>query len=156
MTKLTTVTEEAQLTDSQGWLYRGDEHAPLTTVPQIMDILYSTELGEELDWEECLKLAVYADNVMAYGEDLTNDRLAELWEECQEEFQGDFSTEAEFAEDFFTSTGQLDEEATKWLVIDWQGTYNYSLQFDYWNAYIYARNNETNAIEVFRFFFRSN
>lgn len=155
MATLTPVTDETQLTDSQGWFYRGNEHRPETDIPQIMNLIYSAELGEELDWEECLRLAVYADNVMLYGEDLTNDRLAELWEECQEYYQGDFSSEADFAEDFFISTGQLNEEATADLVIDWQGTYNYSLQYDYFNTYIYARNEESGAIEVYRFFFRN-
>jgi hypothetical protein len=121
-----------------------------------MNIIYEAELSEELEWEECLKLAVYIDNVLTFGQSLNNDDLARYWEECQEADQGEFSSEADFAEDFFISTGQLDEEATKYLVIDWQGTYNYSLQFDYWNTYIYARNQETNAIEVSRFFFRSN
>lgn len=150
------VLDEAQLTDSKGWLYRGDENRPETTIPQIMNLIYSAELGEELEWEECLKLAVYTDYAMTYGEELTNDRLAELWEECQEFYQGDFANEAEFAEDFFISTGSLNEEATQDLVIDWQGTYNYSLQYDYFNTYIYARNEESGTIEVYRFFFRKN
>lgn len=34
---------------------------------------------------------------------------------------------------FFESTGQVNHEATKWLVIDWEATYNYSLQFDFFN-----------------------
>jgi hypothetical protein len=51
----------------------------------------------------------------------------------QEAFYGEYATEAEFAEAFFTDTGLLDEEATKNLVIDWQGTYRYSLQYDYHN-----------------------
>lgn len=155
MTELIHVTEEAQLTDSKGWLYRNDEHRPFSLIPQLMNTIYEAELGEELDWTDCLKLAVYIDSEMSFGQSLNNDDLIKFWEDCQDVYQGDFSSEADFAEDFFISTGQLDEEATKWLVIDWQGTYNYALRYDYWNAYIYARNEQTNEIEVCRFFFRN-
>jgi hypothetical protein len=121
-----------------------------------MSTIYEAELGEELDWADCLKLAVYIDNVISFGQSLDNDSLIKFWEACQEEYQGEFSSEADFAENFFISTGQLNEEATEWLVIDWQGTYNYALQCDYWNTYVYARNEETKGFEVSRFFFRNN
>ena len=155
MTKIQTITEDTQLTDSQGWFYHEDHSRPSYTIPQIMNLLYTAELEEDLEWHDQLKLAVYV-SVIAPFDDLTLDRLNELWADCEENYQGEFANEGEFAEDFFESTGQIDEEATKWLVIDWQGTYNYSLRFDYFNDFVIAKNEETNAFEVKRFFWRSN
>jgi hypothetical protein len=144
--KLQTITEEAQLTDSKGWTYKGDDHAPDYAMPQIMNLLYEHELGEELDWDELARLASYISNV-ARWDDLTPDRLSELWKECEENWEGDWTTEAEFAEDFMHSTGQVDTEATQWLVIDWAQTYDYTLQYDYFNVYLHARNHTIEGIE---------
>ena len=154
MTKIKILTEEAQLTDSQGWGYFGEESRPDYVMPQIMNLLYTSELEEELDRYNMLSLAAYVSNVAAF-DDLTPERLGELWEECQENFQGSFSNEGEFAETFLNDVGLVDEEATRNLVIDWQGTYDYTLRYDYFNVYAYAKNTETNALEVERFFFRS-
>lgn len=155
MTKLQTLTEDAQLTDSQGWFYRGEEYRPSYTLPQIMNLLYKTELEEDLEWEDQLRLAVYASVIAPFG-DLTPDRLNELWAECEENYEGEYANEGEFAEDFLTRCGDIDTRATENLVIDWQGTYNYSLQYDYFNFFVVARNEETNGFEVKRFFWRSN
>jgi hypothetical protein len=154
MTKIKTLTEEAQLTDSQGWLYRGEDNAPDSTIPQIMNLLYTTELEEELERYQMLSLAAYVSNVDAWA-DLTPERLGELWEECQENYEGSFANGGEFAENFMIMTGQLNETATADLVIDWQATYNYTFRHDYFDVYVYAKNTETNALEIERFFFRS-
>ena len=154
MTKIKILTEEAQLTDSQGWGYFGEESRPDYVMPQIMNLLYTSELEEELDRYNMLSLAAYVSNVAAF-DDLTPERLGELWEECQENFQGSFSNEGEFAETFLNDVGLVDEEATRNLVIDWQGTYDYTLRYDYFNVYVYAQNQNTNAVVVDRYFFRS-
>jgi hypothetical protein len=154
MTKIQTITEDAQLTDSQGWFYTEDDSRPSYTLPQIMNLLYTTELEEELDWDDQLKLAIYISNVDAFG-DLTPDRLNELWAECEENFEGEFANEGEFAEEFLTRCGDLDSRATENLVIDWQGTYDYAFQFDYFNIFVIAKNEETSAFEVKRFFWRN-
>lgn len=154
MTKIQTLTNDAQLTDSQGWAYRDDEHRPSSTIPQIMNLLYKTELEEELDWNEQLKLAVYIDNVAAF-DDLTPDRIIELYWESVENFHGEHSSEAEFAENFLTEVGLVDEDAIANLVIDWQGTYNYSLQYDYFNISVIAKNDASNSFEIMRFFWRN-
>ena len=151
MTKIHTITEESQLTDLEGWSYREDDSRPSYVLPQIMNLLYTTELEEELDWNEQLKLAVYVSNVAAF-DDLTPDRLNELYQESEENFQGSHSNEAEFAESFLTEVGMVDESATENLVIDWQGTYNYALRYDYFNVFVMAKNEETRALEVERFF----
>ena len=154
MTKIQILTEDAQLTDSQGWFYREEEQRPSYTLPQIMNLLYTTELEEELDWDDQLRLAVYVSNVASW-DDLTPDRLNELWAECEENYHGEFATEGEFAEQFLTEIGDIDEDAIRNLVIDWQGTYNYSLQYDYFNVFVWATNEETKAFEIQRFFWRS-
>jgi hypothetical protein len=154
MTKIKTLTEEAQLTDSEGWTYRREDNRPDTAIPQIMNLLYTTELEEELDWLQMLTLAAYVSNVDAWS-DLTPERLSELWTECEENYEGSHANGGEFAEYFMEMTGQLNETATADLVIDWEATYNYSLRYDYFDVYVYAKNTETNALEIERFFFRS-
>ena len=72
-----------------------------------------------------------------------------------ENFQGSHSNEAEFAESFLTEVGLVDENATENLVIDWQGTYDYALRYDYFNVFVMAKNEETKALEVERFFWRN-
>jgi hypothetical protein len=154
MTIIQTITEESQLTDSEGWTYREDDSRPSYVLPQIMNLLYTTELEEELDWHEQLKLAVYVSNVAAF-DDLTPERLNELYQESEENFEGEFANEGEFAEEFLTRCGDLDSRATENLVIDWQGTYDYAFQFDYFNVFVMAKNEETRALEVQRFFWRN-
>ena len=154
MTKIELVTEEAQLTDAQGWTYQGEESRPNYFMPQIMNLLYTTELEEELDRGQMLTLAAYISNVDAWG-DLTPGKLGELWAECEENYEGSHANGGEFAENWLTMTGSLDERATADLVIDWQATYDYTFRHDYFDVYVYAKNTETNALEVERFFFRS-
>jgi hypothetical protein len=101
-----------------------------------------------------LKLAVYVSNVAAF-DDLTPERLNELYQESEENFEGEFANEGEFAEEFLTRCGDLDSRATENLVIDWQGTYDYAFQFDYFNVFVMAKNEETRALEVQRFFWRN-
>ena len=154
MSKIKTLTEEAQLTDSQGWRYFGEENRPDYVMPKIMSALYEIELEEELERYQMLSLAAYISNVDPWL-DLTPERLQELWAECEENYQGSHASEGEFAESFLTEIGDIDTRATQSLVIDWQGTYDYALRYDYFNVYVYAKNTETNALEIERFFFRS-
>lgn len=109
-----------------GETYKGasDYYEQFTTDPDFL------EYTEDLDPDELLRLAIYAHNG-SWG--LVPEDLFMLIPEENDAFSGEFRSEAEFAEDFFESTGQIDEEATKWLVIDWEATYNYSLQFDYFS-----------------------
>ena len=93
-------------------------------------LLEQTEYTEDLDPDQILRLAIFAYNG---GWSLVPEDLPALIAQEEDAFAGEFSSEAEFAEDFFESTGQIDVEATKYLVIDWQATYNYSLQFDFFN-----------------------
>lgn len=148
--KLETITDEALLTDSRGWTYKREDYAPNYEMPQIMNLLYEHELAEELDWDDLARLASYVCNV-ARWDDLTPDRLSELWAECEENYQGNYSTEAEFAEEFMHSAGWIDEQATSHLVIDWAQTYDYSLQHDYFSGYLYARNETIKGLDGLQF-----
>jgi len=156
MKKLETVMEENQLIDSKGWRYYGLEMQPCYRLAQIMDFIYETELDEPLpEWEDCLKLAMFVGDKVWVGETLDADRLNELHREMEEAYQGEYASEAEFAEDFMFATGVFDTDALKDLVIDWQATYTYSLQHDYFNTYVYCRNEEENDVDVKRYFWRA-
>lgn len=159
MTTLIPVTEDEQLTDSKGWFYREEDHRPSTYLAQLMDIIYKAELETPIeDWEECLRFACWLNQYPTQGE-YTNAYLQEQYEMHLEYYQGEYATEAEFAEDFMCDTGAFDTDALKDLVIDWQGTYNYALQYDYTNTYVYAKNDQiegTDSLEVHRYFWRYN
>lgn len=88
------------------------------------------EYTADIEPDELLRLAVFGWND---GASFVPEDLPLLISKEWDAFQGEFDSEAAFAEDFFESTGQVNHEATKWLVIDWEATYNYSLQFDFFN-----------------------
>lgn len=150
----TKVTSEEQLTDAQGWAYRAMEMRPRLYFAPIMDKLYKSELAENLDWRDLVKLASYIDNG-ADWENATDEELWKLQEQCDEAYQGDYNSEADFAEQYTLETGLVSEDAIQNVVIDWQGTYNYSLQWDFWNAWVFAKNEKTNELHIFNFFFRN-
>lgn len=88
------------------------------------------EFTSELSEDQLLRLSLFAWNG---SWQLVPEDLPALIAQEEEAYHGEYATEAEFAEAYFTDTGQLDEEATKWLVIDWQATYYYSLQYDFFS-----------------------
>jgi hypothetical protein len=141
--------ETGIITDGEGYGYYG--------LREIVEHIKATELeGQELDFDEVLRLALFAYN--NHETDLallTAERLAEILEQEQDAYAGEYSTEADFAEDLADQLGMVDEEATKFLVIDWQGTYNYSFQWDYYNFTV-RLNDEENGIFYARYFWRSN
>jgi hypothetical protein len=138
--------ESGTITDGEGYGYYG--------LREMVDHIKATELeGQELDFDEVLRLALFAyNNHETNLELLTAERLAEILEEEQEAFAGEFSTEADFAEDLITQTN--DQDLPDWVVIDWQGTYNYALRFDYYNFTV-RLNDEENGIFFARYFWRA-
>lgn len=88
------------------------------------------EYTEDLNDDELLRLAIFGWNGRW---DLVPEDLALLIPQEQEAYWGEYSSEAEFAEEKSIELGMLDEEATKNLVIDWQATYNYTWQYDFFN-----------------------
>jgi hypothetical protein len=139
--------ESGIITDGEGYGYYG--------LREIVNHIQATKLDDrELDFDEVLRLALYTYN--NHETDLallTAERLAEILGKEEDDFAGEFSTEAEFAEDLADQIGMVDEEATKFLVIDWQGTYDYSFQYDYYN-YTVRLNDETHGLIYARYFWR--
>jgi hypothetical protein len=138
--------ESGIITDGEGYGYYG--------LREMVNHIKATEFeGQELDFDEVLRLALFAyNNHETNLELLTAERLAEILEEEQEAFAGEFSTEADFAEDLITQTN--DQDLPDWVVIDWQGTYNYALRFDYYNFSV-RLNDEENGIFFARYFWRA-
>jgi hypothetical protein len=150
MTKEVVMTREQKetgvITDWQGYAYSG--------LREVVDHIKNTELEEELDLDETMRLAFYIWN--GHETDLallTAERLAELLELEQDAFAGQFDTEAEFAEEMSIEFGLIDSEAIQNIVVDWEGTYRYSFQFDYHN---YEARFIDNGESVYsRYFWRS-
>jgi hypothetical protein len=138
--------ESGIITDGEGYGYYG--------LREIVNHIQATKLeDQELDFDQVLRLALFTYN--NHETDLallTAERLAEILEEEEEAYAGEFSTEADFAEDLITETS--DAVLPDWVVIDWQGTYNYALRFDYYN-YTVRLNDEENGIFFARYFWRA-
>lgn len=127
--EITMVAEQKEsgiITDWQGYAYNG--------LSEIVDHIKNTKLEDELDLDETMRLAFYIWN--NHETDLallTAERLEELLEKEQDAFAGQFDTEAEFAEEMAIEFGLIDSEAIANIVVDWEGTYRYSFQYDYHN-----------------------
>lgn len=106
------------------------------------------EYTEDLNDDELLRLAIYGWNGRW---DLVPEDLALLIPQEQEAYWGEYSSEAEFAEEKSIELDMIDQEATKNLVIDWQATYNYTWQYDFFN---YAVVDVTGSYR--RFFWNNN
>jgi hypothetical protein len=57
-------------------------------------------------------------------------------------YQGDYVSEAEFAEEFYYSAGEISEDFPLTFAIDWQKVWDASLRFDFDSAYIYDVNGD--------------
>lgn len=88
------------------------------------------EYTADLDSTELLRLALFAWNG---NWSLVPEDLWLLIPQENDAFWGEYKTEAEFAEEKSRELDLIDEQATKNLVIDWQATYNYSWQYDFFN-----------------------
>lgn len=86
------------------------------------------QFTSDLSEDELLRLSLFAWNG---SWSLVPEDLPLLRAQEEEAYYGEYATEGEFAEAYFTDTGLIDEEATRNLVIDWEGTYRYSLQYDF-------------------------
>lgn len=121
------------------WQGQGSDQR-LEEWPQLEQIITELSSGEfaqftsELTSDELLRLGLFAWNG---GWSLVPEDLPLLIGQEQEAYYGEYESEAEFAEAFFTDTGLIDEEATKNLVIDWAGTFRYSLQYDFFSYQVW-------------------
>lgn len=93
-------------------------------------LLDQTEFTADLDHDQLLRLTMFAWNGSWA---LVPEDLPALMAQEEEAYYGEADSEAEFAEEYFTSSGAVDQNATMHLVIDWAETYDYSLQFDFFN-----------------------
>lgn len=134
------------ITDGEGYAY--------SQLPELVELIQNTELPEELDYEEVLRLAAYAYNNGEHYKinELNADRLWEIWQQENENYEGDFATVGEFAEYYFTEMSGAEEP--EWAVIDWEKTYDYSLRYDYTNTPLWVKDADEGFIGFYRFFWR--
>lgn len=130
MATYTSISEQREnniITDFGGVAYNG--------LREIVDHIKKTELPEiELDLDEVMRLAIYTwNNCETDLALLTADRLAQILEMENDAFVGEFDSEADFAEEMAIEFGLIDSEAIRNVVVDWEGTYRYTFQYDYYN-----------------------
>lgn len=126
-----------------------------TPAPESLNALFTkikeTELPEELDTEQLLRLTLWIWNGNGDAQDPD-----ELWAEClkeNENYFGEHDTTADFAEYWFT---ELDpQEISENLVVDWEATYRYSLQYDFHDYAIRYDLDGDGFAESHRYFWRS-
>ena len=116
---------KTQLVAWNGETYKGasDYYEQFTTDPDFL------EYTEDLDPDELLRLAIYAHNG-SWG--LVPEDLFMLIPDENDAFAGEAESEADFAREQAMDCGDY-KENTNFLVIDWQATYDYWLQFDYFS-----------------------
>jgi hypothetical protein len=150
MATFTTIAEQREnnvITDFGGVAYNG--------LREIVEHIKNTEIPEiELDLDEVMRLAIYIWN--GHETDLaalTPEKLAEFIELENDVYVGEFDSEADFAEEMAIEFGLIDSEAIRNVVVDWEGTYRYSFQFDYHNYEV--RFIDGGELVMARYFWRS-
>ena len=150
MATFTTIAEQREnnvITDFGGNAYNG--------LREIVEHIKNTELPEiELDLDEVMRLAIYTwNNCETDLAALTPEKLAEIIELENDFYVGEFDSEADFAEEMAIECGLIDSEAIRNVVVDWEGTYRYTFQFDYYNYEI--RFIDGGELVMSRYFWRS-
>lgn len=116
---------KTEFTSWDGTVYQG-----LSNLYQQLQQDEYKEYTADLDSTELLRLALFAWNG---SWSLVPEDLWLLIPQENDAFWGEYKTEAEFAEEKSRELDLIDEQTTKNLVIDWQATYNYSWQYDFFN-----------------------
>lgn len=88
------------------------------------------EQFEDLDIDEALRLAIYAWNCHADANGMDLEALKDEEQEC---FAGEFMNNEEFTKDLLIETCTLPADLPGWVVIDWAGTWDTALRFDYFS-----------------------
>lgn len=83
----------------------------------------------EILWEW---LALDTDRREAFGLFADNQGGDVSIEYFEESYQGIYDSEAAFAENMAEDCGDIPKDMPTWIVIDWQGSWNCGLRFDYW------------------------
>lgn len=85
----------------------------------------------ELAHDNAERLSYYIDyNHTVEGFDYLVERMEEWAIDEQDAFVGEYSDEATFAEEIANEL----ETIPDWVVVDWQATWDYYLQHDYFNS----------------------
>ena len=90
---------------------------------------YFRDVTLELEHDDVERLARYIDlnyTVQDYAQ-LVDDLFQYVRDE-EEAYLGSYESEADFAESYFLELSG--ETIPSWVVVDWQGTFDYSLQYD--------------------------
>ena len=88
----------------------------------------------------------YARMVDEYDQETVDAFLAEFdlmdVEHLQDAYYGQYSSEAEFAENFVTDMGYAQHDMPYWIAIDWEKTWDDGLSWDYTfnNGYVFSNN----------------
>ena len=88
----------------------------------------------------------YAKAVDDYDQETVDAFLEEFdlmdVEHLQDAYYGQYSSEAEFAENFVTDMGYAQHDMPYWIAIDWEKTWDDGLSWDYTfnNGYVFSNN----------------
>jgi len=89
-----------------------------------------TEYTEDLNADEILRLALYAYNG-AWG--LVPEDMPLFISQEQDTFRGEAESEEEFTREIVEEMGYISEDMPKWVVIDYQRTWDSALTHDFFN-----------------------
>jgi hypothetical protein len=105
------------------------------------DILEFIDQNTEEDFRDYYEEYVTAGE--DYGYSAVDAFIEEFGLDCvssfTESYQGEYSSEAQFAEQFCEDMGY---EVPSFVIVDWQATFDYNLQYDYSyvNGYVFNKN----------------
>tara|TARA_R100000234_G_scaffold76316_1_gene47414 strand:- start:180 stop:758 length:579 start_codon:yes stop_codon:yes gene_type:complete len=108
--------EEWFFTDHENLSAIYDEYLDIKTIKEYL------EKYQEFK-ENNISIDLMNEYLENYGEDLSYD-------DFENSYRGTWDSEAEYAEEFYTSTGAYDPNLASDLVIDWEATFNYALRYD--------------------------
>lgn len=92
------------------------------------NLRHFVEVTKEVEHDDVERLARYINNnytVKDYAQLV--DEVAQYVRDEEEAYLGFYDSEADFAEQYFEDTEQ---NIPSWVVVDWQRTFDYSLQYD--------------------------
>jgi hypothetical protein len=107
-----------------GEIYKGagEWYDKFTNDPEFL------EFTEDLDNDQKLRLALFAYNG-CWG--LVPEDLPLLISQEWDSYQGESENEADFARELVEGSGYISEEMPKWIVIDYQATWDSALRYDF-------------------------
>lgn len=87
------------------------------------------DVTAEIEHDDLERLARFIDNNYSIRDYIQlTDEIDSIIRDEEDAFYGTYESEADFAENFYTDT---EHTIPDWLVVDWQATFDYSLQYDF-------------------------